>query len=122
MDWEVCLLTKNNQIKTVIVYDYNYMSDASEAALAQTGGKQVLWCSGYNPPPPWQREQEPEEPTYYNSTPSSYGEIKFDYDTKEGLLAGYLFATFVPSVILAFINPILTIIFNILFARWWFSK
>lgn len=44
MDWIVNIQTRSNQIKEVKVYDYTYPSDATEAALAQTGAVRAISC------------------------------------------------------------------------------
>jgi hypothetical protein len=123
MDWEVCVLTKSNQVKTVIVRDFIYMSDASEAALALTNGKQVIWCNGHNPPPPWQIDEEvPQQQEQYTYAPFPDIRINWDYDKIEHLIAGYLLVAFFPTIILMFIHPIAAIVFNVVFGRWWFTK
>ena len=120
-DWEVQLITKDGQIKTVKVYDYNYPSDAENAALSQTGGQRIIWCSPF-------REKTEYGNTSQNTssnTSRSYdysSNIEFDYSTKEGLFAGYLAAAIIPTIFLWLINPIPAILFNIAFARWWFTN
>jgi hypothetical protein len=117
MDWDVQVVTKDLQIKTVRVYDYNYPSDAQRAALSQTAGDRVISCQAYNKP------QEVSTTQSYEKTSSNYdfSNVEFDYSTKGGLLVGYICATIVPTFILWIINPIPAIIFNIFFARWWFT-
>lgn len=47
MDWYVQVQTQDGQLRTVMVYDYNYPSDAKRAALSQTGARQVIYASPF---------------------------------------------------------------------------
>jgi hypothetical protein len=119
-DWEVQLITKDGQIKTVKVYDYNYPSDAESAALSQTGGQRIIWSSPFTA-----TKETPNTSQNTNSNTSrsyDYSNIEFDYSTKEGLIVGYIAAAILPTILLWCINPIPAILFNIAFARWWFTS
>lgn len=41
-DWKVKVITKSNQVKDVVVYDYTYPGDAIDAAIAQTNAKNYI--------------------------------------------------------------------------------
>lgn len=119
-DWRVQLTTADGQVKTVTVYDYNYPSDAERAALSQTGGQSINWSS------PFIEKKESTYITESNEDSSSYStfninDIEVDYSTKAGLIQGYICTTLLPTIILWCINPIPAILFNIAFARWWFT-
>lgn len=117
-DWNVQVTTEDGQVKTVKVYDYNYPSDAGRAALSQTGGKSVVWCSPFREVQNTNQSSDNDESSYY-----SFGisDIEFDYSTKSGLITGYICATLLPTIILWCFNPIPAILFNIAFSRWWFT-
>lgn len=120
-DWEVQLITKDGQIKTVKVYDYNYQSDAESAALSQTGGQRIIWCSPFREKTEYGSTSDNDNRPHYSPS-VNYDNIEFDYSTKEGLIVGYLAAAILPTILLLCINPILAILFNIAFARWWFTN
>lgn len=117
MDWEVQVITKDMQIKNVKVYDYNYPSDAQRAALAQTAAERVIWCQAYTP------STNNESTSTYEPSCSEpeYIEIDFDYSTTSGKVQGYIVATLLPSALLWIVHPFLCIVFNLFFARWWFT-
>lgn len=120
-DWNVSVITHDGQFKTVTLYDYNMQSDAERAALAQTGGQRVYCANCFTA-----KKETPSTSQNTNSNTSrSYdysSNIEFDYSTKEGLIVGYLAAAILPTILLLCINPILAILFNIAFARWWFTN
>jgi hypothetical protein len=119
------VITQSNQIKTVKMNNYVYPSDAVDAAVAQTKAKRVIW---YKP--------VCETVNYSNSYTENYETItdldtSFDYDvsdlnikfdTPEKKVLGFIFITVLPTTLLIYIHPILSIIFTIIFARWWFTK
>ena len=116
-DWKVDVITKNGQVRTVKVYDFTLKSEAEAAALSQSGGGQVYYSAPFV-------EGIPNSPQ--NTIPEPFlgfdvSNVEFDYSTKEGLIAGYIAAAILPTFILWFINPIPAILFNIAFARWWFT-
>jgi len=116
-DWKVDIITESGQVRTIKVYDFTLKSDAEAAALSQSGGGQVYYSAPFV-------ESIQSTPQNSNSEPFrgfDVSDIEFDYSTKQGLIAGYIAATILPTFILWCINPIPSILFNIAFARWWFT-
>ena len=115
--WIVDVITESGQVRTVKVYDFTLKSDAEAAALSQSGGGQVYYSAPF---------VEGTQSTSQNSNSEPFrgfdvSNVKFNYSTKEGLIGGYIAATILPTLILWCINPIPAILFNIAFARWWFT-
>ena len=115
--WKVDVITESGQVRTVKVYDFTLKSDAEAAALSQSGGGQVYYSAPF---------VEGTQSTSQNSNSEPFrgfdvSNVKFNYSTKEGLIGGYIAATILPTLILWYINPIPAILFNIAFARWWFT-
>jgi hypothetical protein len=116
-DWKVDVITKNGQVRTVKVYNFTLKLDAEAAALSQSGGGRVYYSAPFV-------EDIPNPPQNTISEPFrgfDVSNVEFDYSTKEGLIGGYIAATILPTFILWCINPIPAILFNIAFARWWFT-
>ena len=120
MDWEVQLITKDGQIKTVKVYDYNYPSDAESAALSQTGGQRIIWSSPFREKTEYGSTSDNDNRPHYSPS-VNYDNIEFDLSTTNGMIGGYIAATLLPTIFLWCIHPIPAILFNIAFARWWFT-
>jgi len=116
-DWKVDVITDNGQVRTVKVYDFTLKSDAEAAAISQSGGGRVYYSAPFV-------ENIPNTSHNSNSEPHhrfDVSNVEFDYSTKEGLITGYIAATIIPTFILWCINPIPAILFNLVFARWWFT-
>jgi hypothetical protein len=116
-DWKVDVITESGQVRTVKVYDFTLKSDAEAAALSQSGGGRVYYSAPF---------VESAQSTSQNSNLESHdsfylNNVEFNYYNKEGLICGYIAVTIIPTFILWCINPIPAILFNIAFARWWFT-
>lgn len=71
MDWKVKVITKNDYMKDVIVYDYPYPSDATDAAMAQTDAKSFISCEPYFQKTDSFTSSDYSSPTNYNSSYSA---------------------------------------------------
>jgi hypothetical protein len=114
MDWNVRVVTKSNQIKTVRVNDYIYASDAIDAALAQTDAVSVINCGVVNDP----KEVEPTPNQIYDNSPRS----SYDYNWDNNQFYQYAVVTLIPSLLLWIVSPVLCCIFNAVLCYWWFKK
>jgi hypothetical protein len=119
-DWKVDVITQDGQFKTVTVYDYNYQSDAERAGLAQSGGQRVYCATPFITKKETLTTSQNSNSNTYSSY--DYSNVEFDYSTKGGLVAGYIAAAILPTILLWCIHPIPAILFNIAFARWWFTN
>lgn len=123
-DWEVKVETQDHQIRTVIVQDFIYPSDASRAALSQSAAHRVVSVT-----PVYHDEDDPRYDYYLNldynkSEVSNYStETRTHHEeTTSDWVAYYLIATSIPTLVLYLINPVFAIIFNVLFLWWWCKK
>jgi hypothetical protein len=114
MDWDVQIVTKQNQIKTVRVTDYIYPTDAINAAIAQTDAVRVVNYSLVNKEPDLESHPNPFYNTsYYDSSDSYWDNNQFFQ---------YFIVTLIPSVLLWIISPVICCIFNAVLFYYWFKK
>lgn len=114
MDWDVQIVTKSNQIKTVRVTDYSYPQDAVNAAIAQTDAKNVITYNLVGNRPDSEVHPNSSLRESYSDRSNSYWDNNQVYQ--------YTVVTAIPSVLLWIISPVICCIFNAVLCYWWFKK
>jgi hypothetical protein len=113
MDWIVKIKTQSGYVKDVIVYDYNYPSDAVDAALAQTGADNYIYCS------PYFDTEDRDTSGYQSSSSSSDG----SYSTNPGAELEFIFWLCLGFIaILASHTPLAFVLFSIMTIRLCMSR
>jgi hypothetical protein len=114
MDWDVQIVTKSNQIKTVRVTDYSYPEDAVNAAIAQTDAKSVITYNLVGSKPDYKAHSNLPHNQFYSDR------INYYWDNNQ--VYQYAVVTAIPSVLLWIISPVICCIFNAVLCYWWFKK
>lgn len=117
-DWEVKVITHNNQVKDVRVNDCIYPDDAVRAAISQTAGKQMISCQAVYDQKSYSSLDTTE--TFYDETYYIPPQNWRENDTYEYWIGSFLQVAIVPTIILICINPLLAILFCLAFGWWWF--
>ena len=123
-DYKVKIKTDSGQFRDCIVRDFVYSSDAEKAALSQTGGGQVWSVSPHSDKT---EETSSWSDTSYNQSSNNEGWDTSDwYDdegniTRKGEFGEYALVTALPTLILLFVHPIASILWNVGFSKLWFG-
>ena len=112
MDWIVKIKTQSGYVKDVIVYDYNYPSDAVEAALAQSGADTYINCS------PYFDIEDRDTSSYQSSSSSSDG----SYSTNPEAELEFIFWLCLGFIAILVYAPLAFVLFSVMTIRLCMSR
>jgi hypothetical protein len=112
MDWIVKIKTQSGYVKDVIVYDYNYPSDAVEAALAQTGADIYINCS------PYFDIEDRDTSSYHSSSSSNSG----SYSTNPEAELEFIFWLCLGFIAILAYAPLAFVLFSVMTIRLCMSR